>query len=252
MKSNDPIEAILFDMNGTLRQRIPNEEHQRKAMQELFVLLGIPDAPPSYLDELKSRYKAYIAWANKNETSLPESEIWSRWLTPELPRERVESHAVEWMLKFRNQKGFHELKPNALETIIELSRRGYRLGVISNTTSTVDLPRFVAECGLSEYFEVMVLSSICGIRKPNPGIFQEATRQLNLEPEACAYLGNKPGFDIAGAHRAGFGLAMIILPEKDNLDDAAPALEKPDHILHDLGDLLAIFPPRRKMGEKKA
>ena len=236
------IRAILFDMNGTLRRRVPDESQQDQARIHLLDMLGKTDAPPSYLDELRIRYKTYVSWANEHETSLPEAEIWTEWITPELPKDHIANQAVELMMHFRNLRGVSELKSNAAATISELTRRGYRLGVISNTTSTVDLPRFLAACGLEQYFEVVVLSSQCGIRKPHPGIFQEATRQLHLEPGNCAYVGNKVGFDIAGAHRAGFGLAMIIIPETNKLEKAPSSLETPDVVLHDLADLLEYFP----------
>jgi hypothetical protein len=37
------IEAILFDMNGTLRQRIPDEGRQRKSTERLLTMLGKPE-----------------------------------------------------------------------------------------------------------------------------------------------------------------------------------------------------------------
>lgn len=245
MIQTNQIEAILFDMNGTLRGRVPNEAQQQAARQHLLEMLGNPNAPLSYLDELRTRYKSYIAWANKHETSLSEAEIWTKWVTPELPHGLIEPQAVELMLTFRNLRGVSELKPKADAVIMELFHRGYRLGVISNTTSTVDLPRFLAACGMEKYFEVVVLSSLCGIRKPHPGIFQEATRQLHLEPEKCAYVGNKVGFDISGAHGAGFGLAIIIPQEKASPELAANSLETPDLVLQDLTDLLEYFPNHR-------
>ncbi len=244
MRQTDHIEAILFDMNGTLRERVPDDAHQKSARQNLLTMLGKPDAPLSFLDQLRTRYKTYIDWANEHEASLSEAEIWTRWVTPDLPRELVEPQAVELMLALRNIRGVSELKPKADAVIMELSRRGYRLGVISNTTSTVDLPRFLSACGMERYFEVVVLSSLCGIRKPHPGIFNEATRQLQLEPEKCAYVGNKVGYDISGAHRAGFGLAIIIPREMAPLEVAANPLETPDLVLPDLTDLLEHFPAR--------
>jgi putative hydrolase of the HAD superfamily len=240
----DKIEAILFDMNGTLRERIPDEIKQKQSVERLLAILGKPDAPIEYLEELTSRYRAYTRWADENETSLPETEIWTQWITPELPLNQIEMHATELMLVFRNRNGRSILKPGAAAVITEMSRRGYRLGVISNTTSSADLPGFIEESGLKQYFEVVILSSVLGARKPGARIFKEATRLMRLDPVCIAYLGNKIANDIVGAHKAGYGLALLLAPTNVSLVPEKDPLKKPDLIIHELSELLALFPPR--------
>ena len=240
------IEAIFFDMNGTLRQRIPDERWERKYSQRLLTMLGRPDAPASFLGDLALRYQSYTRWADEEGKSLSEKEIWTHWMAPELPRELIEPQVVELMLAFKRLKGPHVLKPDAVPIIAGLVQRGYRLGVISNTTSTADLPRFMVEWELQEYFEVVVLSSVCGFRKPDPEIFWRASRALGLDPDRCAYLGNNISRDVVGAHKAGFSLAMIIEPHTEIPQNERIYVEKPDLFLHKLADLLVIFPPRTK------
>ena len=242
-RTDHRIEAILFDMNGTLRKRVPDEAWQRRSLERLLVMLGRPDAPTSFLDELARRYKSYTKWANEHAISLPEEEIWSRWIAPELLPRQVESQAAELMLVIRNCRGRAILKPDAAVVIPALSRRGYRMGVISNTTSTLDLPRFIEECGLEKYFEVVILSSVCGVRKPDPEIFWKATRQMQLKPEQCAYLGNKISTDVVGPRRAGYGMAMIVEAKPTATDILSVPIEKPDAVIHELGELLDLFPP---------
>jgi putative hydrolase of the HAD superfamily len=240
------IEAIFFDMNGTLRQRIPDEGWQQRYSERLLNMLGMPDAPASFLDELFRRYQSYTHWADAEEVSLSEMEIWTHWITPELPAEFIEPQAVDLMLVFRRLKGPHVLKPHAVPVIAGLVLRGYRLGIISNTTSTTDLPRFMDEWGLRQYFEVVILSSVCGVRKPNPEIFWLAACALHLDPAQCAYLGNNKSRDVVGAHKAGFPLAMIIEPKTDFLGNEEIPAEKPDLLIHGLVDLLDVFPRRSK------
>lgn len=233
------IKAIFFDMNGTLRTRVPDFAWQQQNQERLSTLLGISEVTPPYLEDLTSRYKAYTRWADEHQASLSEAEIWGKWLTPELPPAQVESQAAELMLAFRRCRGKHILKSDAIPVIRELDRRGYRLGVISNTTSTKDLPLFINENKLDGYFETVILSSTCGIRKPAPGIFWEATRAMDIGPIHCAYVGNKPSNDVIGARRAGFGMTILV-----HTGDIAPPIdpkEKPDLIIPDLGELLNIF-----------
>jgi putative hydrolase of the HAD superfamily len=240
------IEAIFFDMNGTLRQRIPDEGWQQRYSERLLNMLGMPDAPASFLDELLQRYQSYTRWADTEGISLSEKEIWTHWITPGLPSEVIEPQAVDLMLVFRRLRGPHVLKPHAVPVIAGLVQRGYRLGIISNTTSTTDLPRFMDEWGLRQYFEVVILSSVCGVRKPDPEIFWQAARALHQDPTLCAYLGNNISRDVVGAHKAGFPLAIIIEPKTDHPRNEETLAEKPDLFIHELVDLLEVFPPRSK------
>ncbi len=76
------IQAILFDMNGTLRSREPHPETQEAAYARLRQLLGKPDAGMDYWDELTRRQKAYARWAQEKLVQLTEAEIWTEWMLP--------------------------------------------------------------------------------------------------------------------------------------------------------------------------
>ncbi len=238
------IDAIFFDMNGTLRTRISDRGWQRRSYEKLLSLLELTAAPDHLFEELTRRYKAYTTWADEHEASLPEAEIWTRWLVPDLPPERIAARAAGLMLAFRGCRGSYRLKAGSMEGLSGLKRNGYRLGVISNTTSSLDLPGFIAENGLERYFEAVILSSTCGIRKPNPAIFQLAARRLSVDPSACAYVGNKPLPDAAGPKRAGFGMTVLIRPEGWISGEGGLNEQQPDQNTHQLSELLHIFPPR--------
>ena len=84
------IEAIFFDMNGTLRMREPHEPTQRAAYSRMLELLGKEDASDTYWDELARRQKAYSRWAQERLIQLSEKEIWTRWILPEIPPGQIE------------------------------------------------------------------------------------------------------------------------------------------------------------------
>lgn len=238
------IEAILFDVNGTLRVREPHAPTQRAAIHRILEILGKQFAPDSYWDELTLRQKAYSTWAQDNLLQLPEAEIWTRWILPDYPREQIEPIAAALTLLWSERKGRTVPKPGAQETLTELMRRGYRLGVISNSMSTLDIPRSLTSYGWKDYFDVVILSSALMIRKPAPEPFLEAAHELNVEPAKCAYLGNRISRDVVGCKRAGFALGMIIEPpEGPRVDEQDQAL-RPDAVIHSLTDLLDIFPMR--------
>ena len=239
------IEAILFDMNSTLRRREIHEPTRSAARERMLTLLGKKDASEAFWEELEGRYKAYTHWAQENLTQLSEGEMWKRWMLPDVPPEKIEPLADELTLAWSQRKGRTLPAPGAGETLAELKRRGYRLGVISNTISTLDISHTLTSYGWKDYFEVVTQSSALKSRKPAPDLFLEAARLLNVEPVHCAYVGNRISRDVVGCKRAGYQLGIIIeAPGGPRADEADHTVE-PDVIIHSLGELLSIFPPVR-------
>ncbi len=238
------IEAILFDMNGTLRTRQLHAPTQRAAIARLCELLEKQSLSDADWQQLDGRFEAYRGRAQDNLCQLSEEEIWTEWMLPDAPHEKIAPVAPELMLAWSKRKGRHVPQPRAGETLFELKRRGYRLGVISNTMSSLDIPRSVEEFGWRGYFEVLVLASGVKARKPAPEPYHEAARALNIAPAHCAYVGNRSIKDIAGCKRAGFALGILI----ENPDQPQPIENtqsgSPDAIIHSLSELLDIFPDR--------
>ena len=243
----DEIEAIFFDMNGTLRMREPHEPTQRAAFSRILALLGKKDASNAYWEELTRRQKAYSQWAQENLVQLSEEEIWTCWILPEEPRERIEPVAAELMLAWSERKGRTVPRPGARETIVELKRRGYRLGLISNTMSSLDIPHSLEAYGWKDYFDAVILSSAVKYRKPAPEPFLEAARELNVEPAHCAYVGNRISKDLVGCKRAGFILGIMIEPAGGTHAVEQDQTIQPDAVIHALSDLLEVFPGPRQV-----
>jgi putative hydrolase of the HAD superfamily len=235
------IDAILFDMNGTLRIREPHEPTQHAAFSRLRELLGKENASDEYWEELTRRQKAYSTWAQEKLIQLSEEEIWTRWILPDMPPKQVESVAAELTLAWSERKGRTVPKPGAEETIVELKQRGYRLGIISNTMSSLDIPRSLVTFGWKDYFDVVILSSVIKFRKPAPEPFLEAAQMLGVLPSQCAYLGNRVSKDMIGCKRAGFALGVIIESLSGSCEDEQNLPFDADAVIHSLRELLGIF-----------
>ena len=243
MKDHNGIAAIIFDIGGTLRERVQDAQFQAQATERLYELLGKPEVPVDYWEQLARRQDAYSAWAQEQLIESSEQETWTRWMVPELPRELIEPNAVELMIAWRDSRSGRAVpRPDAQRVIAELSARGYRLGVISNTTSSVDVPHSLEKHGLRKYFGSVILSSTSRCRKPAPEIFWEAARALNVEPARCAYVGDRISRDVVGSRRAGFAKAILI-EARGSTTESRNGMVQPDMIIHSLSELLDIFPP---------
>ena len=236
------IEAILFDMGGTLRRtakRTRAEKHQ--VIQRIMDLVGAQGPVDGFARLLSRRAKAYKLWAEQTHIELKESGLWTKWMLPDFPAERIAGMAVELNQLYREAKGVRVIFPESREVVLELFRRGYRLGLVSNTTSSVEVPALLKEQEISGCFETVILSAVVGKRKPDPSILLNATQHMGVVPERCAYIGDRVDRDVAAARRAGFSKAIILRdvtqPNRDEGDLA------PDHLITNLRELLDIFPP---------
>ncbi|HEY7462005.1 MAG TPA: HAD-IA family hydrolase [Gemmatimonadota bacterium] len=112
----------------------------------------------------------------------------------------------------------------------ELSRRGYRLGVLSNFDGR--LPGILAALRLADYLAHVETSVSLGVAKPDPRAFLSALDGLGVAPGAAAYVGDSPVTDAAGAARA--GLLPILLGAELPRGVAGIRIDR-------LADLLELF-----------
>jgi putative hydrolase of the HAD superfamily len=91
--------------------------------------------------------------------------------------------------------------PDARATLVQLRRRGFALGVISNFDQR--LAPILQGLGLLEFFDPIVLPSDAGAAKPDPRIFAFALKHLGVAPTAAVYVGDDRERDVAGARIAG-------------------------------------------------
>ena len=241
MKRPDNIEAIFFDMGGTLRTFVPDAKLHRSGLTALVKQLGVQEPPEVFLRRLLERARAYRQWADAALLEASEVEIWTRWMLPDRPPEQIASMASRLTHLWRETQGRRVVRPDARRVIAELAKRGYRLGVISNTISPSIVPRALEAYGLTNYFPVVILSSTFGRRKPDPTIFLEAARSLGVNPARSAYVGDQIARDVVGARRAGFGMAILIGDPNELPENMAALSSQPDAIVRTLSELLDIF-----------
>lgn len=243
---NPNIEAIFLDVGNTLRVVVKDAPFQAQARQQLVELVGTHEPPEAFFAQLEARWKAYRKWSFENLTEASERELWTRFLLPDLPAERIAPLAGQLTRLWRNRDGRRVARPDVKPTVLELSRRGYCLGIIANTITETEIPDWLEEDGLTPYFKAVVLSSKVGYRKPGPEIYLEAARRAGVAPARSAYVGDNPSRDVEGARQAGFAMA-IILVEPATLEKEPPTGDaQPDLLIHEFSELLDVFPPKAR------
>ena len=124
------------------------------------------------------------------------------------------------------------VRERTAETLEELRRRGYRLGVVSNSDGRVDA--LLSDVGLRPYFDVVVDSGTEGVEKPDPRIFAIACERMGVDAAETAYVGDIYEIDVTGARAAGLHPYLV--------DPLSRWAEMDCDRITDLPDLLASFP----------
>jgi HAD superfamily hydrolase (TIGR01549 family) len=236
------IEAIFLDLGNTLRILIKDEEHTTLARQRIVELVGTDEDPVAFCEKLDARYKIYRKWAFENLAEASESEMWTRWLAPDFPAERIAPLGAELTFQYRQSMGRRVVVDQGKQVVEELHRRGYTLGIISNLIGTREIPEWLEVDGFAPYFKSVVLSSVFGKRKPDPAIYWEAVRQAGVDPRRSAYVGDNLKRDVTGTRAAGFGMVVIMISSQELAEAEITDENRPDLIIHQFVDLLQYFP----------
>jgi len=236
------IDAIFLDLGNTLRILLKDEEHMARARQQIVELVGTDEDPRAFCEKLDTRYKVYRKWAFENLAEAPESMMWTRWLAPEFPEEKIAPLGAELTYQFRQSMGRRVVVDGGRDVVEELQRRGYTLGIISNLIGTREIPEWLEAEGFAPYFKPVVLSSVFGKRKPDPAIYWEATRQAGVEPARSAYVRDNLKRDVTGTQTAGFGMVIIMSSPEELAKSEVTDENRPDLFIHKFTDLLKIFP----------
>jgi putative hydrolase of the HAD superfamily len=242
---NPDIEAIFLDVGNTLRIVVEDPEFMAQAKIDLMILVEAKESPEEFFATLEKNWKAYRHQSKETLVEASEKELWTKWLLPHYPAEIIGPLSGKLTRLWRDHDGRRVPRDDAKATVIELDRRGYKLGIIANTITETEIPDWMESDGVKEYFRVVVLSSKVGLRKPNPEIYWLASRLMGVEPGKCAYLGDNPIRDVEGTRAAGYGM-MILFEEPATIakEPAAGVAVKPDYTVRTCSELLDIFPPR--------
>lgn len=214
-----PFEVVLFDLGGTLLHFEGSwPELMQAANQELLNYLreqGLELNDRFFLDEFRARLEDYYVQREAEFIEYTTGQILQTLLvemghadvTPELLRPALKRlYAVsqaQW-----------KVENDAISTLETLRSEGYRMGVVSNAGDDEDVQTLVDNAGFRPYLDLVLSSAACGVRKPNPRIFQIALQGFGLAPDKAVMVGDTLGADILGAKNA--GLTSIWITRRAN------------------------------------
>jgi putative hydrolase of the HAD superfamily len=204
----EQIDAVLFDLGGTLVGM-----DFAWIAQELLALDVVCDSAELARAEVAARclVSAKLAEENPPQVIFPFflASILSAALDqpPQIIEELVSKLTPVLLPGGKSQKLWSSLYAAARDVLDELSQRGLRLAVVSNSDGTAEAG--IKTLGLRDYFDVVIDSAVVGYEKPDPRIFQHAIDAVAVEPSRAIYVGDLYSVDVVGARAAGINPVLL-------------------------------------------
>lgn len=216
--------AVLFDLYGTLIDIRTDEQDPAvwSALAQYLGYLGVTVVA----EELRSQYLKRVEFQlSSSPERHPEvdvfavfRDIFAAYGRRKVPREKIIDAAMLFRSLSRRQ---FALFPEA-EAALRRLRGLCAVGLVSDAQWVFTEPE-LAMTGLRDLFEVRVLSSRLGYKKPEPRLFAKALGALHVAPEHAVYVGDNPARDLVGAHRAGLR-CVLFRPSANGTSERADAV----------------------------
>jgi HAD superfamily hydrolase (TIGR01509 family) len=243
MEGMSMIDTIFFDIGNTLRVVVKDKEFSKAAEAELMRLAGAAEEHDVFFAKLKANWDTYRKSAKGGALEASEMELWSQHLLPDYPAEHICAVAGRLTRLWRDHDGRRVARPDVKDTLAELERRGYTMGIIANTITETEIPDWMIEDQVAHYFKTVILSSKVRLRKPDPAIYDLACRAIGKPPQNCAYIGDNPIRDVEGTRAAGWSM-MIRVDEPETIKNEPQDVTcRADHTITEISQILDIFPP---------
>jgi len=236
--SPNGIQAIVFDLDGTLRYSRPSLTH---AFFDRAAQLGAAD---SWEKRLRAVRWQHYYWAQSDELSEDvdafrelDDLFWMNYarrnlVAFECPPGQAEELAPQIHQYMRDEfKPLDWVPPEVPMTLRALSEAGFRMAVLSNRRKPFG--ELLESLELGEFFEFSLAAGEVNLWKPAPEIFQHVLDRLDLAPKEAIYVGDNYFADVIGAQAAGLHPVLV------DPDGVFPDAECP--VIKNLGELEQIL-----------
>ncbi len=198
------LEAVLWDFGGVLTTS-PFEAFSRYEAENGF--------PRDFIRKINATNPESNAWAQfeSSQVSLDEfDELF-----------RVESAAAGHPIGGKEVVALlsGDLRPRMVE-VLKICKEHFKVGCITNNVKSGvgpsmarDEDRAAQSAAVMQIFDIIVESSIEGVRKPNPRIYEIACQRLGVAPASCAFLDDL-GINLKPARALGMSTIKVLSEEQ--------------------------------------
>lgn len=228
------IKGLLFDLNGTVIDIFTSETDSQiyRTTANFLDYYGVKISPETLQEEYFSNMKR-----QKKESfeEFPEfdvvevfSDIIRKYHTGNIPPPDPATAAIVF-----RAAGRYRLEPySGVLAVLNQLKNKFKIAAISDGQKIWAIPE-LHSAGLDKFFEVTVVSSDYGFRKPDSRMFAAALEKMQFSPQEVILVGNDMYRDIYGAHR--IGMKNIFF--KSNQGEQSFFAAEADYIIYNFNEL---------------
>lgn len=197
---------LLFDADNTL--------WDFSASEASALELTLRQRDIDWSDEVLGQYRVinHQAWSDYEQGLLPKEQLRTIRFQRLLEHYRVDHPAEELSFDYRTYLAASTHMLDGARALLDGLRSRYRLGLVTNGLTEVQRPR-LANTGLEDYFEFVVISDEIGVAKPHAAFWDHAYVQMDgVDKASVLVIGDNPNADVKGALDYGFDACWLRHP----------------------------------------
>src|SRR5918996_5509675 len=202
-----PIEAVLIDVGGVLI--LPDHDRIAAALERADV----------HVDRALLDRAHYAGVAALDEFAEGDREIWVRYNRAyaracNTPEDALDDAVEHLLSEFATGAGWSRIVPGSVDALRGIAALDVKLAIVSNAGGDTE-PRLrefgICQVGPGPAVEVAAIldSTVVGVAKPDPRIFELALEALDVPAERAIHVGDTPGADVDGARAAGVHPVLV-------------------------------------------
>jgi len=201
-----PIRAVIFDLGGVV---LGSPLH---AIADYERANGIPS---NFVNRVVAKTSPSGAWSRLERGEIAMAEFFG-----DFEAECAQAgHSIDARAMFAGMGEAAQPRPMMLDAIGRIRARGLSVAALTNNWAPEADPAEPAKTSsaasgppLSAAFDVFIESSVVGLRKPDPRIYQLACKQIGVTPDSAAFL-DDIGTNLKSARALGMTTIRVVEPE---------------------------------------
>ena len=226
MNNSLPIKGVIFDLDNTLLDFMKMKEVAVKSAIRGMIEAGLEADEQESFKDIISIYEEF-GWENQ--------KVFDVFLNKSIGYVDNKFLSAGIVAYRRSREANLLAYPNVNRTLVNLTKLGIKLAVVSDAPSREAWMR-IYYLNLYHFFDAVITFDDSGERKPSSKPFEMALKILNLEPQDSLMIGDWPERDVVGAKQIGMRTAFAVYGDTFGTKDSGA-----DWDIKDISEIISII-----------